>query len=255
LAETRRAAKKDSQNSVRLNRAIAASGLCSRRKADQLIAEGKVKINGQLVTDFSQCVNLEKDVVAVAGKTLFSRKLEYVMLHKPKGIITSCEDEKRRLAVINLLPKSLRHLKPIGRLDYDSEGLLLMTNDGPLIYALTHPSKEVFKTYEVLVEGSVNSSILENLAQGTKLADGLTQPAKVKVLGQEGKLSRFKISIREGKNRQLRRMCSHFGLKVVRLIRVAVGELQLSELKPGSWRYLSLDEIRHLCLAKTKVKP
>jgi 23S rRNA pseudouridine2605 synthase len=176
------------------------------------------------------------------------------MLHKPKGVISSCEDEKRRSCVLNVLPKFLNHLKPVGRLDYDSEGLLLMTNDGPLIYALTHPSKEIFKTYDVLVEGPLKNSILQNLAQGVKLSDGLTQPAKVKLLSPEGELSRFRISIREGKNRQIRRMCSHFGLKVVKLSRVAMGELQLNELKLGAWRYLSPEEIQRLCLAKTKIR-
>ncbi len=237
-----------------MNRAIAASGFCSRRKADELIAEGKVKVNGRLVTDFSQGVNLKSDRISVLGKALFSRKLEYVMLHKPKGIITSCEDEKNRSSVLSVLPKFLRHLKPVGRLDYDSEGLLLMTNDGPLIYALTHPSKEVFKTYEVLVEGAINDSILANLAKGVKLSDGLTQPAKVRLLEQVGQLSQLRISIREGKNRQIRRMCSHFGLKVIKLIRVTIGELQLDKLKLGAWRYLSPEEVQQLCLAKTKVR-
>lgn len=237
-----------------MNRAIATSGFCSRRQADQLIAEGQVKVNGQLATDFSQTVNLKSDRILVAGKAIYSRKLEYVMLHKPKGIITSCEDEKNRSCVPNILPKYLRHLKPVGRLDYDSEGLLLMTNDGPLIYALTHPSKEVFKTYEVQVEPQLEPSILDNLAKGIKLSDGLTQPARVKLLKQDGRTSYFRISIREGKNRQIRRMCSHFGLKVIKLIRVAIGELQLNELKLGAWRYLSEEEVQQLRLAITKVR-
>ncbi len=239
---------------MRLNRAIAASGYCSRRQADQFIAEGKVQLNGRTVTDFSLNVDLKKDRIAVSGKPLFSRTLVYVMLHKPKGVITSCEDEQKRSCVINFLPKFLRHLKPVGRLDYDSEGLLLLTNDGPLIFALTHPSKEVFKTYNVIVEGALESSMIDNLSKGIKLSDGFTRPAKVRLLGQDGELSRLSVSIREGRNRQIRRMFSHFGLKVVKLVRVAVGGLQLSELKSGAWRYLSPDEIQQLCLAKNNLQ-
>src|ERR1700733_7563226 len=149
----------------RLNRAVAASGLCSRRNADELIKSGRVRVNGRQTTDFNCLVDLSKDKLEIDGKMVTERKLEYIVLHKPSGIVTTCDDEKGRQSVIDLLPRELRHLKPVGRLDMDSEGLLIMTNDGDLAQQLTHPSRRVLKLYEVRVVGRISDTVISQLGK------------------------------------------------------------------------------------------
>jgi pseudouridine synthase len=233
---------------LRLNQAIAASGLCSRRAADKLIAEGKVKINGQLVTDFSASVNLDKDRLTVAGKPVGKRPNEYILLHKPVGVVSTCKDERGRKSVIDILPANLRHLKPAGRLDYDSSGLMLLTNDGALIQALTHPKALIEKTYLVTVNGKCSSEALKELAQGVNLKEAKTAAAKVNLLESNERSSIIEITITEGKNRQLRRMCAQLGLPVTQLVRKSIDKLQLSNLSPGKWREITKSEI--IALAK-----
>jgi 23S rRNA pseudouridine2605 synthase len=238
--------------SCRLNKAVAAAGIVSRRDADELIKAGKVSVNGAIVTNLATVVTPGKDLIQVEGKTAHSKKKTYVALYKPKGVITSCEDEKNRKCVLDLLPPELKHLKPVGRLDRDSAGLLIMTNDGELAYALTHPSQEVTKTYIVTTSGSLTAQNVQHLSRGIHLSDGLTRPAKVRILTSGPKQSTFEIVIREGRNRQIRRMCSQLGLPVVRLLRVAIGGLQLKGLKPGTWRLLSNAEITELQTAQIR---
>jgi 23S rRNA pseudouridine2605 synthase len=238
----------------RLNKVIAASGICSRRDADELISAGHVKVNGKLITELGTIVNADRDLIRVNGRPLPSKPLEYVALHKPRGVITSCEDEKNRTCVLDLLPDDLKHLRPVGRLDRDSSGLLVMTNDGALIYALTHPSKEIGKTYKVTVAGKVTKAQVNSLATGVLLDDRETNDALVRVLELARDQSVLEIVLYEGRNRQIRRMCSHVGLPVLRLVRVAVGGLQLGGLKPGGWRILKSAEIKLLQKAPKTVE-
>jgi pseudouridine synthase len=237
----------------RLNKAIAAAGIASRRHADELIKAGKVSVNGVVVTNLATVVHPGKDVLRVEGKSILSKEMTYIALHKPRGVITSCEDEKNRKCVLDLLPPELKHLKPVGRLDRDSSGLLIMTNDGDLTYALTHPSQEVDKTYIVTTSGFLTKEHARNLSRGVALADGMTHPADVSIIASSSEQSSFEIIIHEGRNRQVRRMCSQLGLPVTRLVRAAIGGLQLKGLKPGTWRVLSNTEINDLRAAQKQI--
>ncbi|HEY9678074.1 MAG TPA: pseudouridine synthase [Drouetiella sp.] len=230
----------------RLNRAIAATGFCSRRRADQLIAAGKVKVNGAVTTDFNFAVDLSKDKLEIDGKFLRQKQYDYVVLHKPRGVVTTCNDEMGRESVLQVLPRSLSHLKPVGRLDMESEGLLLLTNDGELANELTHPSKHVFKRYEALVEGRITDATLKTMSRGMRLDDGMTLPARVSLIRRNKDESIFEIAIQEGRNRQIRRMCAKVGHPVIRLVRVAIGGLQLGEMEAGEWRHLTVPEVEAL---------
>jgi pseudouridine synthase len=230
----------------RLNKAIAATGYCSRRHADELIRNGRVKVNGVTITDFSHAVNFEKDDLSVDDQLIAKKQFDYIIMNKPKGVITTCDDEFGRENVLHLLPERLAHLNPVGRLDLESEGLLILTNDGLLAQKLTHPSKHVLKNYEVTVSGKITDLSLDSFRQGMELTDGPTRPAKVKLLERNKDRSRFQIAIAEGRNRQIRRMCAQLGHPIIRLIRVAVGGLQLKGLEPGQWRHLTQMEIAAL---------
>ncbi|HEY9786146.1 MAG TPA: pseudouridine synthase [Candidatus Obscuribacterales bacterium] len=231
---------------MRLNRAIASTGICSRREADVLISEGRVTVNGQPVTDFSCNVDPRKDKLLIDGKPLFQKKHEYIVLYKPKGVITTCSDERGRKSVLDLLPPAMRHLKPVGRLDRDSEGMLILTNDGELAHALAHPSRHVSKIYRVTVQGKISERALLELAKGVRLSEGMTQPAQVRAIKKGEEHSTFEIVIKEGKNRQIRRMCAKLGYHVTRLVRVGIGALQLRLKEPGEWRHLKAQEVGQL---------
>jgi len=230
----------------RLNRAIAATGICSRRRADDLIAAGRVSVNGKSVSDFNFLVDPALDRLEVDGKDLFVRDFEYIIVYKPRGIVTTCEDEKGRENILSVLPLDLRHLKPVGRLDMDSEGLLLLTNDGDFAQRMAHPSHHVYKHYEVTVSGELNSSVVAHLRDGILLDDGKTLPAKVRLIKATKEKSLVEIGIREGRNRQIRRMCAKVGYPVTRLVRVAIGGLQLRQMEPGEWRHLTPEEVDEL---------
>jgi 23S rRNA pseudouridine2605 synthase len=226
----------------RLNRAVALTGLASRRKADELIAQGQVKVNGVVVKDFSFMVSLQ-DKIEVGRDSAPLLSFEYIALNKPKGIVSTCEDERGRKCLIDLLPEELKHLKPVGRLDRDSEGLILLTNDGEFTKILTHPSHDIPKVYRVTVKGKLEQSHLRQLASGVKLSDGMTRAAKVRKISANYDSTTFEIAIKEGRNRQIRRMCATLGYDVTRLVRVAIGGLQLSQLPSGKWRRLTDREI------------
>ncbi len=230
----------------RLNRAIAATGFCSRRRADELIAAGKVQVNGNIVTDFNLAIDPAKDHLVVDGEKLTAKKLDYIALNKPRGIVTTCNDDMGRQSILELLPPKLTHLKPVGRLDMDSEGLIVLTNDGELAQALAHPSQHVFKRYEALVQGKITDTALRHLAKGMRLDDGFTLPAETSLINRTEDESIFEIAIREGRNRQIRRMCAKLGYPIIRLVRVAIGELQLGEMEPGEWRHLTVREVNAL---------
>jgi 23S rRNA pseudouridine2605 synthase len=228
---------------LRLNRAIAATGICSRRRADELIKEGRITVNGEPATDLSLQVDLLKDKIAVDGKPLYKKPFDYVVLYKPRGVVTTCEDEQGRRTVIDLMPPDLQHLKPVGRLDRDSEGMIILTNDGALAQTLAHPSHHVEKTYRVTVDGLIDENALTVLRQGVRLSEGITQEAQVHSLKRTGNMSSFVIVIREGRNRQIRRMCAKVGYNVLRLVRERIGALQLNLKEPGQWRHLMASEV------------
>lgn len=228
---------------VRLNRALSLCGVESRRKADALIEAGRVKVNGKQVLDFSFQVDLDCDRLFVDGHELELFSLDYIAFNKPRGILTTCADDRGRRTVLDVLPSELAHLKPVGRLDYDSEGLLILTNDGDLAAALTHPSHEVPKLYRVTVGGTLSDLDLRTLASGVRLSEGVTKQARVRKISANSRSTTFEIELREGRNRQVRRMCAKLGLSVIRLVRVAIGGLQLGHLEAGSWRRLTSHEL------------
>jgi len=219
----------------------------SRRQADDAISRGRVKVNGLVVKEFNFIVNPDKDRLSVDNEPLNFKKKMYIALYKPKGVVATRSDELGRKNVIDLLPQTLSHLKPVGRLDRDSEGLLILSNDGDVAYRLTHPSKTVWKKYQVTVRGVPENFVFNDLAEGVELEDGMTQPAIVSDIHERGDRTAFCISICEGRNRQIRRMCEHVGHPVIRLVRVAIGRLQLKPMGPGEWRYLSPKEIEWCC--------
>ena len=242
---------------MRLNKYLAECGVCSRRKADELIASGKVSVNKKVVNELGATVDETKDVVFVEGrKVLPVTHYEYVMFNKPKGCITSTSDEKGRKTVYDYFDDEFKakRLVPVGRLDYDSEGLLLFTNDGALVHKLTHPSSEIPKTYIVKIEGEIVESDLAILRKGV-VVDGVRfGKSKVKVLGDEKimtndgerTLTRIEVIITEGKNREVRRMFEAVEKNVVFLKRVAIGDLRLGGVSRGGNRELNDFEVAYL---------
>lgn len=237
---------------MRLNQAIAQTGLCSRRKADDLIAAGKVKVNGAICNDFARDIDPDSDRLEVEGKRLAFKKFTYVALNKPPGVVTTMSDEQERETVIDLLPKTLRHLKPVGRLDMYSEGLLILTNDGDLALKLTHPRHHLPKLYSVKVRGDMTNREAKMLAQGVPLEDGRTLPAKVRIAERNKTYTVVEIALVEGRNRQIRRMFAYLGYPVARLVRLAIGGLQLGQMAPGDWRYLTSQEVSDLIYQSTE---
>ncbi len=231
---------------MRLNKYIASAGICSRRKADELIANGNVKINGAVVTEMGIDV-AEGDKVQVNGKLIQAdEKKVYVALNKPYGFITSMDDEKGRATVAELVADIPERLFPVGRLDYNTTGLLLMTNDGDLTYRLTHPKHEVWKTYVATVAGYISDSRLARLRKGVDIGGFVTSPAKVKVLKQNPRSTVVEISIHEGKNRQVRKMFNAVGNRVQKLERVSIGDIRLGHMQEGHYRKLTKREIDYL---------
>ena len=233
-------------NYLRLNQAIAQTGFCSRRKADVLIAAGEVTVNGRVCRDFNTTVDPERDRLAVQGNCLAFKHYTYVALNKPPGYVTTMADEKGRRIVLDLLPEKLRHLKPVGRLDMYSEGLLVMTNDGQLARKLTHPSQHLPKRYEVTIEGALSAEAIHKLKSGIPLEDGKTLPSKVARVRRNKTYTELEIEIIEGRNRQLRRMFDYLGHRVRRLVRLSIGGLQLGDVAPGTWRHLTSQEVSDL---------
>lgn len=231
---------------MRLNKYLAECGVCSRRKADEIIAEGRVSVNRKTVSEMGFDVDEKKDVVYLDGKKIVPvTHYEYIMFNKPKGCVTTMSDEKGRKTVYDFIGREKR-LVPVGRLDYDSEGLLLFTNDGELTYKLTHPSGEVPKTYIVKIEGSISESDLAILRKGVTVDGVKYSKCKVKLTGEEEGFSRLEVVITEGKNREVRRMFQAVEKNVVFLKRVAIGELRLGGLSRGGFRELNDAEIEYL---------
>ncbi|MDW7674523.1 MAG: pseudouridine synthase [Bacillota bacterium] len=223
---------------------LANAGIASRRKAEQLILEGKVIVNGVITTELGTKINPAKDVVKVKGQPVKAAEQKvYYMLNKPSGYITTVKDQFNRPSVMTILADIHERIYPIGRLDYETEGLLLLTNDGDLAYKLTHPSKKVDKTYQVLIDGEITDLSLDKLRKGVALDDGVTAPAQASVLKKWPHQTLLELIIHEGKNRQVRRMLDAVGHKVKYLKRVKIGPIALKNLAVGQYRALSQREI------------
>lgn len=231
----------------RLQKLLAERGVASRRTAEAMIAAGRVSLNGLVVREMGLKVNADKDRIAIDGEELPAvPRLRYILMHKPLGYLCSAQDEHEKKSVLSLIEGVGERLYPVGRLDYNSSGLLLLTNDGALTHTLLHPSHQVEKTYAATVAGPVSATDLDKLRQGLVLEDGPTAPARVvlKRRGQGGSL--LEISLHEGRKRQVRRMCEAIGHPVMRLQRLRLGPLGLGGLKPGQWRELSPREVQEL---------
>ena len=230
---------------TRLNKYIASSGLCSRRKADELIEQGVVAVNCKTVTELGYLVQ-PKDKVFVNKKLIHPVKHEYYRFYKPAGYITTCDDEKGRKTIYDLLPEKLAGLKPVGRLDKDSTGLLILTNDGDLINALTHPSVKVPKVYMVTVNAQVTRAELEQMANGIEIEPNKVAYADIQVLEIDSKHTEMQITLYQGMNRQIRKMFEHFGYEVKVLKRVRHATLSLEGLRRGEFKPIKPAQIKEL---------
>ncbi len=232
---------------VRLNKYIASSGVASRRKADELIKEGKVKVNNKTVVDLSTKVDDQNDAVSVDGQIIeIVQHYTYIMFHKPKGCITTVSDENNRKTVFDYIDIKVPHLFPVGRLDYNTEGLLIITNDGELSQHLSHPSNDVFKTYNVSIKGSISEAELKTIRNGVLVDGEKTKKAFAHVVDSNKNITKLKVSISEGKNRQIRKMFESINKEVTFLKRVAIGDLHLGGVPRGKYRYLTDEEVRYL---------
>ena len=234
---------------MRINKYIALCGVASRRKAEELILAGKVKVNDNIVKELSYQVDEENDVVKVDDKIIKEEnKLVYILLNKPEGYITTVKDQFDRESVLDLVTDIKERVYPIGRLDYETSGLLLLTNDGDLTYKLTHPKHEVDKTYVASVNGKLTPDEIKMFKSGIKIEDYVTAPAKLKVIRYDEKtnVSLLEIKIHEGKNRQVRKMCKAINHPVLRLKRTAMGKIRIGECEIGKYRYLTEDEVKYL---------
>ena len=239
---------------VRIQKIIADSGLCSRRKAEELIEKGKVKVNGHPCKLGDKALP-GKDMITVGGELITvdkRRKLYYIMLHKPRGYVTTTSDELGRKCVTELLENIPERVYPIGRLDKDSEGLLLFTNDGGFANDMMHPSRHISKTYRVTVRPDITEQQLVQLASGVEIDGRKTAECNVVVLDKQVGRVVLQMTIFEGRNRQIRKMCEAVGLEVARLKRTSIGPVKLGMLKPGTYRELKPDELRALRNAITK---
>ncbi|WP_448900810.1 pseudouridine synthase [Eubacterium sp.] len=235
-------------NEVRLQKFMAEQGVASRRKSEDLIRAGKVKVNGH-VAEIGMKINPRKDLVTVGKQKLTNvknRKKVYVMLNKPRGYVTTVSDELGRKTVMDLLPDFGCRIYPVGRLDKDSEGLLLLTNDGSFTNCMTHPSHEYAKVYRVTVRPSVNDDILYNLRNGIEIDGRMTAPCEVTVLTEQENRVVLEFILHEGRNRQIRKMCESQGLEVARLKRISIGPIKLGMLKQGDYRELSEQDVKKL---------
>lgn len=223
-------------------------GITSRRNAEKLILEGRVKINGKTINDLGTKIDENNDTVSIDNKNIEAVKnFTYIMLNKPKGCVCSLNDEKGRKTIFNYLGDlKNKRLFPVGRLDYDTEGLIIVTNDGELSYKLTHPSNEIPKTYIVKVEGKVEESELAKLRKGIFLDGMKLHNCKIKLIEFLNNISRYEITIYEGRNREIHRMFESIGKEIIFLKRVAVGEMRLGGLSRGTYRYLTDGEIEYL---------
>lgn len=232
----------------RLQKVMSNCGVASRRASEQMILDGRVRVNGVVIRELGTKVDPDKDIVLVDGQRLEIQPKHYYLFNKPKGVITTSSDDQGRATVMDYLKKEKDRIYAVGRLDQNTEGLLIMTNDGELANILMHPSKMVDKTYEVKVKGRIADSVLQHLADGVELKDGMTAPADVYYIGFDGHsgITTIEITIHEGRNRQVRRMMEYFGYQVHNLRRVQYAFLTLSGVKRGAYRSLTAEEVAEL---------
>ncbi len=234
----------------RLQKYLANQGIASRRKAEEYILQGKVKVNGKVILELGTKINPQKDKIEFEGKEVKKQEQKtYVLLNKPIDYVTTVKDQFHRNTVVDLVKGAGNNLLPVGRLDMYTSGALILTNDGNFIYHITHPKHEVEKTYTVTLKGSVTQEEVETLKKGVVIDEEyVTKPAKVRILKieEEKNISRLEISIHEGKNRQIRKMCEAIGKKVLALHRSKIGEINVKDLKIGQWRYLTQEEVEKL---------
>lgn len=234
---------------IRLQKFLANAGVCSRRKAEEYILKGKVKVNGEIVYELGMKIDPLQDEVLFNGKTV---KLEnnkvYILLNKPIGYVTTVKEQFGRQTVIDLLKGVKQKVLPVGRLDMYTSGAIILTNDGDFIYQVTHPKYEIEKTYQVTVKGIITNEDVEKLKNGVQIEDYISGKAKVKILkiDQDKKISRIQITIHEGKNREVRKMCMAIGKNVIALHRSKIEDIDVKNLKLGEWRYLNKEEVSRL---------
>lgn len=232
---------------IRLQKFLADSGIASRRKCEEYILEGKVKVNGKVVIQLGTKVNPITDVIEFNNKKVKKDEEEYVyiLLNKPLGYVTTVSDQFKRPTVLDLI-KTNKRIVPVGRLDMYTSGALLLTNDGDFVYKLTHPKHEIEKTYNATLKGIITKEQVEHLEKGVEIEDYISRPAKVKILkiDEQKHISRIQITIHEGKNRQVRKMCENVGINVIALHRCKIGKLDVKDLKIGEWRYLKKEEVK-----------
>ncbi len=232
---------------IRLQKFLAEANVASRRKAEEMIQAGRVRVNGKTVTELGTKVDDEKDIVEADGKEVrIVGKLVYIMLNKPEGCVTTAHDQFNRRTVLDLVEGVNERIYPVGRLDYDTSGLIILTNDGDLTYRLTHPKHNVAKTYIALVDSEPTAEEIHTFENGVVIDGRKTAKARLKVIKQDAVGAYLMIVIREGRNRQVRKMCEAIGHPVRRLKRTATGKLTLGKLKKGQWRYLTDEEIAYL---------
>lgn len=237
------------EDEIRLQKYLANNGILSRRKAEEAILEGKVKVDGQVITELGTKINPAINKVEYEGNLVKKEEEKvYVLLNKPIGYVTTVKDQFNRDIVTDLIKGVKVKLLPVGRLDMYTSGALILTNDGDFIYRVTHPKHEIEKTYNVTLRGIIENDQVEELEKGVKIEDYITKPAKVKILkiDNEKNISRIQITIHEGKNRQVRKMCEAVGKKVLALHRAKIGSIDVKNLKIGEWRYLNKKEIEKL---------
>jgi len=243
--------------SISLLKALAEAGIGSRRRIAEAIKNGRVEVNGEPVENFRHPVNTEADRVSVYGKLvdLKPRRTVYLMVNKPAGIITTTSDERGRKTVLDILPDKYRHLRlyPVGRLDKDSTGLLLLTNDGELTYRLTHPKFEHEKEYLIYIEGNLKPEEKRKLEKGLELEDGVTYPVVVKEIKSPPPFN-YSITMHEGRKRQVRRMLANLGYQVLAIKRIRMGNLNLGNLPEGATRELTPEEVRGLAIKNQRPK-
>lgn len=231
---------------MRINKYIAAAGVCSRRKADELILAGKVKVNRVPMNELGYDV-LDTDLVEVAGQVIApAQKKVYLVLHKPVGYITTASDEQGRPTVLDLVTDVTERVFPVGRLDYQTSGMLLLTNDGDFSYQVAHPKHQMGKTYRAQVAGVFSEAKAGKLRRGVDIGGYVTRPAQVTIIRGSQAYTEVEITIHEGKNRQVRRMFQAVGTPVLALKRTAIGDLPLGRLAEGHWRKLTKEEVAYL---------
>ena len=232
----------------RLQKYLAECGIASRRKCEEYILQGKVQVNGKTITELGVKVNPEKDKITFEGKNVKQEERKvYILLNKPIGYVTTSDEQFGRDKVLDLV-KVRERVVPVGRLDMYTSGALILTNDGEFVYKVTHPKHEITKTYTVTVKGIIKNEEVEQLRKGVKIDDYTTRPAKVKILktDEEKDISRLEITIHEGKNRQVRRMCESVGRRVIALHRSKIGNIGVKDIELGKWRYLKDFEVKTL---------